>query len=271
MSDETNPVARAVDKVIDAVTDHSEKSEIPGRPGVEPPAIEEATEPRGPLPPKPDQRGPDPFTPTGQPSGEKTETRAQGGSFLTTATGTRLPDTDHSLKAGPRGPVAAARPPPAGEDHPLRPRADPRAGRARPGRGRPRRLPESTAPPPRSPGPPSWPRTCETPGVRAVLHRARVARVGGHRAGHAGVRDQVLHLRRRLRPGGQQHPGLLHPGRHQVPRRHPRRQAAPGPGDPAGADRPRHVLGLRLAAHRGDLPHPVSGTCPTAASRGRTG
>ncbi|WP_061291047.1 catalase [Herbidospora cretacea] len=105
MSDESNPVARAVDKVIDAVTDHSKKSEIPGRPGVEPPALEEATEPRGPLPPKPDQRGPDPFTPTGQPSGEKTETRAQGGSFLTTATGTRLPDTDHSLKAGPRGPV----------------------------------------------------------------------------------------------------------------------------------------------------------------------
>src|SRR4051794_30766861 len=30
--------------------------------------------------------------------------RAQSGRYLTTAQGVRLPDTDHSLKAGPRGP-----------------------------------------------------------------------------------------------------------------------------------------------------------------------
>jgi catalase len=33
------------------------------------------------------------------------DTRAQAGDFLTTAQGVRLPDTDHSLKAGPRGPT----------------------------------------------------------------------------------------------------------------------------------------------------------------------
>ncbi|MFC6083526.1 catalase [Sphaerisporangium aureirubrum] len=105
MAEHTNPVARAVDKVIDAVTDRDPSGEIPGRPGVEPPSLAEPVEPRGPLPPKPDQRGPDAFTATGQPSGETAAARAQGGEFLTTATGTRLPDTDHSLKAGVRGPV----------------------------------------------------------------------------------------------------------------------------------------------------------------------
>ena len=41
------------------------------------------------------------------------DARAQGGEYLTTAQGTRLPDTDHSLKAGPRGPVLL-------QDHHLR-------------------------------------------------------------------------------------------------------------------------------------------------------
>ncbi|MFC7716605.1 catalase [Nonomuraea recticatena] len=78
---------------------------IPGRPGSEPPPVAEPTEPRGPLPPKQDQRGPEPFTPTGQPEDVPQEALAQGGAYLTTALGTRLPDSDHSLKAGPRGPV----------------------------------------------------------------------------------------------------------------------------------------------------------------------
>jgi catalase len=41
------------------------------------------------------------------------EARAQGGSYLTAAQGARLPDTDHSPKAGPRGPVLL-------QDHHLR-------------------------------------------------------------------------------------------------------------------------------------------------------
>ncbi|GIH23670.1 catalase [Acrocarpospora phusangensis] len=77
------------------------KPETPGRPV----PIDEPTEPRDPLPPPPDQRGPDYLSPTGQPTGAPQATRAQGGPYLTNAQGVRLPDTDHSLKAGSRGPV----------------------------------------------------------------------------------------------------------------------------------------------------------------------
>ncbi len=49
--------------------------------------------------------GPATFTPTGQPSKDHPESAAQSGDFLTTAQGVRLPDTDHSLKAGERGPT----------------------------------------------------------------------------------------------------------------------------------------------------------------------
>ena len=47
-------------------------------------------------------------------------------------------------------------------------------------------------------------------------------------------------------------------------------QAAPRPGDPAGAERPRHLLGLRLAAHRGPAPHDLGHVRPRA-SPARTG
>jgi len=61
------------------------------------------------MPPrrKPDQSAPAPQSPTGAeldgsaPAGA----RAQTGDFLTTAQGLRLPDTDHSLKVGTRGPT----------------------------------------------------------------------------------------------------------------------------------------------------------------------
>src|SRR6202012_5503808 len=45
------------------------------------------------------------FTPTGQPSKDGPAAVAQGGDLLTTAQGVRVPDTDHSLKAGERGPT----------------------------------------------------------------------------------------------------------------------------------------------------------------------
>ncbi|MFJ7167128.1 catalase [Streptomyces globosus] len=86
---------------------------VPGRPGPVPPQVPEPTEPGGPLPPKPDQAGPETVGPTGQPTGAGQDRRAQGGPWLTTAQGTRLYDTDHSLKAGPRGPVLL-------QDHHLR-------------------------------------------------------------------------------------------------------------------------------------------------------
>ncbi|MBT0769624.1 catalase [Kineosporia sp. J2-2] len=53
---------------------------------------------------KPDQSAPDEVSPTGAESGSA-DSRAQSGDVLTTAQGLRLPDTDHSLKAGRRGPT----------------------------------------------------------------------------------------------------------------------------------------------------------------------
>ncbi|MBW0019005.1 MAG: catalase [Mycobacterium sp.] len=61
------------------------------------------------MPParKPSQSAPRPVSPTGAASNGESryaDPRAQQGDFLTTAQGVRLPDTDHSLKAGSRGP-----------------------------------------------------------------------------------------------------------------------------------------------------------------------
>ena len=44
-------------------------------------------------------------TPPTEVAGARNDSLAQGGDFLTTAQGVRLPDTDHSLKAGARGPT----------------------------------------------------------------------------------------------------------------------------------------------------------------------
>jgi catalase len=78
---------------------------IPGAPAPVPPSLEEPTEPRGPLPPKPDQAGPERRTATGAETDVPATEVAQQGSFLTTSQGARLHDTDHSLKAGERGPT----------------------------------------------------------------------------------------------------------------------------------------------------------------------
>ncbi|WP_110182628.1 catalase [Nocardioides solisilvae] len=86
---------------------------VPGAPGVDSPSLTEPTEPREPLPPKPDQRQPALGTATGRRVGDETGARTQQGAFLTTSTGTRLRDTDHSLKAGERGPTLL-------QDHHLR-------------------------------------------------------------------------------------------------------------------------------------------------------
>jgi catalase len=56
---------------------------------------------------KSDQSAPRPASPTGVTNGQRADPdpRAQSGAYLTTAQGLRLPDTDHSLKAGARGPT----------------------------------------------------------------------------------------------------------------------------------------------------------------------
>ena len=86
---------------------------VPGAPGVEPPSLEEPTEPREPLPPKPDQGAPATVTATGAETGAPPSARGQQGAYLTTAQGLRLYETDHSLKAGERGPTLL-------QDHHLR-------------------------------------------------------------------------------------------------------------------------------------------------------
>ncbi|NEA49048.1 catalase [Streptomyces sp. SID10815] len=112
---EDNPIKQAARKVTDALRGDGAGPEegIPGKPGVESPSLAEPTEPHDPLPPKPDQTGPDTVSPTGQPTGADQARMAQSGAYLTNAQGTRLYDTDHSLKAGPRGPVLL-------QDHHLR-------------------------------------------------------------------------------------------------------------------------------------------------------
>ncbi|MDQ2750737.1 MAG: catalase [Actinomycetota bacterium] len=61
------------------------------------------------MPPrrKKDQSAPKPTSPTGVATGHLSsgDVRAQAGRILTTAQGLRLPDTDHSLKVGERGPT----------------------------------------------------------------------------------------------------------------------------------------------------------------------
>ncbi|SMC81877.1 catalase [Lentzea albidocapillata] len=105
-------VKAALEKAVDKVTELVNPP-IPGTPGSEPPSLDEPTEPRGPLPPKPDQTGPETVSPTGAPTGAPQLSRGQQGEFLTTSTGARLHDTDHSLKAGERGPTLL-------QDHHLR-------------------------------------------------------------------------------------------------------------------------------------------------------
>ncbi|MDW4902979.1 catalase, partial [Streptomyces californicus] len=114
MSEKKNPVKAAAEKVVEKVQDAvAPGNDIPGAPGPVPPPVDEPTSPTEPLPPKHDQRGPDTYSPTGQETGTPQQDVAQRGAYLTTAQGARLYDTDHSLKAGARGPVLL-------QDHHLR-------------------------------------------------------------------------------------------------------------------------------------------------------
>ena len=79
--------------------------QVPGVPGTGDTSLEEPTTPREPLPPKPDQGAPERVSSTGAPTDAPMSSMAQQGEYLTTAHGTRLGNSDQSLKAGPRGPV----------------------------------------------------------------------------------------------------------------------------------------------------------------------
>lgn len=69
--------------------------------------------PQGADDPQSDKRGAGEVSPTGAPMSEARQGRTQQGEHLTTAQGARLRDTDHSLKAGVRGPTLL-------QDHHLR-------------------------------------------------------------------------------------------------------------------------------------------------------
>ncbi|MDG4834430.1 catalase [Solwaraspora sp. WMMD1047] len=101
-------VEAAAEKVADVLT-----PDVPGAPGSAPPPLAEPTTPQDPLPPSPEQGAPQTRTPTGAKSGAPATANGQQGAYLTTAHGARLRDTDHSLKAGPRGPTLL-------QDHHLR-------------------------------------------------------------------------------------------------------------------------------------------------------
>jgi catalase len=105
-------VKAALEKAVEKVTELTNPP-IPGAPGSEAPSLEEPVDPREPLAPKPDQDGPETVTPTGAPTGASKSSMGQQGEYLTTSAGARLPDTDHSLKAGERGPTLL-------QDHHLR-------------------------------------------------------------------------------------------------------------------------------------------------------
>src|SRR5690625_3518291 len=86
---------------------------IPGKPAAQSPDVDEPDTPQPPPEPKTDQSGPQPTTPTGGLSNDDRSGWSQQGEYHTTAQGGRLPDTNHSLKAGSRGPVLL-------QDHHLR-------------------------------------------------------------------------------------------------------------------------------------------------------
>jgi len=117
--DPKKPVEAVKDVAEDLARTAAEKAaellepSIPGKPAPEPPSLEEPVEPRDPLPPKPDQGSPETRTPTAARTGAPATAMGQQDAYLTTAQGLRLHDTDHSLRAGERGPTLL-------QDHHLR-------------------------------------------------------------------------------------------------------------------------------------------------------
>ncbi|MFJ6442740.1 catalase [Streptomyces sp. NPDC091649] len=111
---EKNPLKAAAQKAAEMLGASSSPEEgIPGKPAAQSPPVEEPVGGSEQLPPKPDQSGPATMSPTGRALDIDPADVAQSGTRLTTAQGTRLYDSDHSLKAGERGPVLL-------QDHHLR-------------------------------------------------------------------------------------------------------------------------------------------------------
>ena len=180
--------------------------------------------------------------------GELHQTASAPDGRMTTNHGVPISDNQNSLKAGRRGAVAARRLRPAREDPAFRSRAHPGADRpcARLGGARLFRADRVAG---RIHARQDADRgRRKDRGVRPLLDRGRRRGLGRHAARRARLRGQVLHQGGQLGPGRQQHPGVLHPGRDQVPRPDPRGEDGGRPRLSAGGQRARHVLGL----HRPD-------------------
>jgi catalase len=105
-------IESAAARVSEMLSDR-ETPPVPGAPGSGTPVVAEPTKPHDPLPPKPDLAAPERRTATGASTDVEAMEVGQQGRFLTTAQGARLRDSDHSLKAGERGPTLL-------QDHHLR-------------------------------------------------------------------------------------------------------------------------------------------------------
>ncbi len=92
---------------------HRKPPRIPGVPTSETPSVTPPTEPREDPAPRDDQGTPELRTATGAATEADPVLNSQQGAYLTTAQGVRVHDTDHSLKAGERGPTLL-------QDHHLR-------------------------------------------------------------------------------------------------------------------------------------------------------
>ena len=185
-------------------------------------------------------------------AGGETHQTSDGGPRLTTQQGVPVADDQNTLAGRRPRPGAARGLPLPREDLPLRPRAHPRARRARPRLRRPRLLRAVRVAAALSPRRPVPAARRAHPGVRAVLDGGRqqgLVRPGPRRP---RLRRQVLHAGGQLGSRRQQHPGVLHPGRHQVPRPRALGEAGARPRLPAGAVGARQLLGLHLADARSD-------------------
>ncbi|HEX5202163.1 MAG TPA: catalase [Actinoplanes sp.] len=100
-----DPIKDAVKSAAAKIADAAAPPAVPGKPGSGTPTVDEPTTPREPVPPSQEQGTPAPKSPTGASYETPPAANAQQGAYLTTSAGTRLRDTDHSLKAGPRGPI----------------------------------------------------------------------------------------------------------------------------------------------------------------------
>ena len=184
--------------------------------------------------------------------GELHQVAERGGPVLTTQQGVPVGDDQNSLRVGERGPQAL-------EDFHFREkifhfdheRIPERVVHAR-GYGAHGLLRELRVAGRRSPGRPVPARRRADRGVRPLLHRGGQQGLGRPRPRRARLRREAVHEGGQLGSRRQQHPGVLHPGRDQVPGPGPRREARARSRLPPGAVGARQLLGLRLADARVD-------------------